>query len=69
MDWTEMSEPTKAPELLDAAVEEPTLDEMMRRDPATLTTAERARGVALLRQDRAVFIKAEAERAARKSAK
>lgn len=60
------NEPTPAPELLDAAVAEPTLDEMMRRDPAAVTVPERARAVELLRQDRARWIKAEAERAARK---
>ena len=48
--------------LLDAAAEHPTLDELMRRDPATLTEVERERQVELLRLDRARIIKAEAER-------
>lgn len=64
MSWE--SDAIKATELLDAAVAEPTLDEMMRRDPAAVTVPERARSVELLRQDRARCIKAEAERQARK---
>ena len=55
-------EKADAPALLDAAAEHPTLDELMRRDPATLTDAERGRQVELLRLDRARIIKAEAER-------
>ena len=51
-----------APALLDAAAAHPTLDELMRRDPATLTSVERERQVELLRLDRARLIKAEAER-------
>ncbi len=51
-----------APALLDAAAEHPTLNELMRRDPATLTDALRERQVELLRLDRARIIKAEAER-------
>jgi len=51
-----------APALLAAAAEHPTLDELMRRDPATLTEVERERQVELLRLDRARIIKAEAER-------
>lgn len=51
-----------APALLTAVTEHPTLDELMRRDPATLTDSERERKVELLRLDRARYIKAEAER-------
>ncbi len=51
-----------APALLDAAALEPTLDELMRRDPAALTAPARERLAELLRQDRARYIKAEAER-------
>ncbi len=51
-----------APALLDAAALEPTLDELMRRDPAALTAPARERLAELLRQDRARCIKAEAER-------
>lgn len=52
----------QAPELLTAITEHPTLDELMRRDPATLTETERERHVELLRLSRARIIKAEAER-------
>ena len=51
-----------APALLAAAAEHPTLAELMRRDPATLTEVERERQAELLRLDRARIIKAEAER-------
>ncbi len=51
-----------APEALAQAGEEPTLDEMMRRDPADHTETSRERLVELLRQERPIFIKAEAER-------
>ena len=53
---------TDANELLDAAAAAPTLDEMMRRDPAALSKANRVRLVELQRQERATYIKAEAER-------
>lgn len=51
-----------APALLDAACEEPTLDEFMRRDPALLDPPARERMAELLRQDRARYIKAQAEK-------
>lgn len=59
------NEEMDASALLDAAAEHPTLDELMRRDPATLTDLERERQVELLRLDRARYIKAEAERKAK----
>ena len=57
-----MSETPNANELLDAACEHPTLDELMRRDPATMDDAERTRHVELLQLARARYIKAEAEK-------
>lgn len=57
------TEPEKdAPALLSNAGEHPTLNEMMRRDPALLSETDRERSAELLRRDRAVFIKAEADR-------
>ncbi len=57
-----MSESTSAPVLMNEAGSAPTLDELMRRDPAALGEDGRERLAELLRQDRAVFIKSEAER-------
>jgi hypothetical protein len=53
----------------DAAVAAPTLDEFMRRDPADVDTEGRARMVELLRHDRPIFIKAEADRKAKRKEK
>lgn len=50
-----------AKELLSEAGEHPTLDELMRRDPE-MGEENRERLAELLRQERAVFIKSEAER-------
>ena len=50
----------------DAAVAAPTLDEFMRRDPASMDKQNRRDMVELLRQARPVYIKAEAERKSRK---
>ncbi len=57
-----MTEEKGAQVLLDEAGEHPTLNELMRRDPAALDESDRERLAELLRQDRAVFIKSEAER-------
>lgn len=57
-----MSETSNAPALLAEAAEHPTLDELMRRDPAGMSESERERHVELLRLRRAQFIKAEAEK-------
>ncbi len=56
------SKSASAPVLLDEAGEHPTLDELMRRDPAALSESDRECLAERLRQDRAVFIKSEAER-------
>ncbi len=56
------ADPAQAPELLEAAGDCPTLDEMMRRDPADFDDTDRERLAELLRQERPIFIKAEAER-------
>ncbi len=57
-----MSTKGEAPVLLSAACAAPTLDEMMRRDPAKLSESDRECLAERLRQDRAFFIKSEAER-------
>ncbi len=59
----------KAEEVQAAAVEQATLDEFMRRDPALLSAAEKEEQVVLLRHARSRFIKAEAERKNRKKEK
>ena len=50
------------PEIIDDMIQEPTLDEMMRRDPATLTDTELLRIVELEREQRAIFIKGKVEK-------
>jgi hypothetical protein len=59
-----MSEDGK--EILEAAGAEPTLDEYLRRDPATLTPKDLAQIVVLERKRRAMFIEASAKRKADK---
>ncbi len=59
----------KAEEVQETAIEQATLDEFMRRDPALLTKAEKEEQVVLLRHARSRFIKAEAERKNRKKEK
>ncbi len=62
MSMGDSPEEKNAPVLLAEAAEHPTLDELMRRDPAGLTEGERERQVELLRLRRAQYIKAEAEK-------
>ncbi len=50
------------PEIIDDMIKEPTLDEMMRRDPATLSDADLRRIVELEREQRAIFIKGKVEK-------
>ena len=59
----------KAEEVQEAEIEQATLDEFMRRDPAALASAEREEGVELLRRQRSRFIKAEADRKQKKKEK
>ncbi len=59
----------KAEEVQAAAIEQATLDEFMRRDPALLTEVEKAEMIVLQRHARSRFIKAEAERKNRKKEK
>ncbi len=60
------SEKPNAVEVQDLAVEAATLDEFMRRDPAALSGEERKSMVELLRRARPRYIKAEADRKAKK---
>ncbi len=64
-----MTEKPNALEVQALAAEQATLDEFMRRDPATLTLEDRKAGVELLRRVRPRFIKAEADRKAKKREK
>ena len=48
--------PKTAPEQFAEVGADPTLDEIMRRDPKTLTEAERYRLIDILRDARAMFI-------------
>ncbi len=57
---------TDANAVMDAAVEQATLDEFMRRDPAALAESDRMDMVELLRHARARYIKAEAQKQAKK---
>ncbi len=59
----------KAQEVQDAAIEEATLDEFMRRDPAGMGHEENVEMTRLLRSARARYIKGEAERKQRKKEK
>ena len=51
-----MSEQLTAPEALATAAAEPTMDEYLRRDPATLTPQDLRKIVELERKKRAMFI-------------
>ncbi len=64
-----MTKLANALEVQALAAEQATLDEFMRRDPAGLTTEDRMEGVELLRRARPRFIKAEANRKAKKKEK
>ena len=48
--------PKTAPEQFAEAGADPTLDEIMRRDPKTLTEADRYRLIDISRAERAMFI-------------
>jgi hypothetical protein len=58
--------PTAAPELIDEAGKDPTLDEFMRRDPADLSDEEFKGVVSLQRTARGQFILKQAKRQAKK---
>ena len=58
--------PKTGPELLDEAASEPTLDELMRRDPAGMTDEEFKAVVIRNREDRAMFIANEGKKSARR---
>ncbi len=60
---------TDAIKVMDAAVEQATLDEFMRRDPAGLNVEERGDMIELLRRARARYIKAEAQKKSKKEEK
>lgn len=60
-----MTEKT-AIELLDEAAQEPTLDDYLRRDPATLSPKDIANVVIKERKMRAMFIEAEAAKKGKK---
>ncbi len=64
-----MTEKPNALEVQALAAEQATLDEFMRRDPATLSSEDRKGGVELLRRARPRFIKAEVDRKAKKREK
>lgn len=52
------SQPETGKEILDRAAAEPTLDEMMRRDPRKLTDADLDHMIKLQRIERGLFVKA-----------
>ena len=54
------------PELVEEAGKEPTLDEYLRRDPATLTPVDLVRIVEIERKRRAMFIAQDAEKREKK---
>lgn len=58
--------PKTGPELLDEAASETSLDELMRRDPAGMTSEEFEAVVTLNRKDRAMFIANEDKKSARR---
>ncbi len=60
---------TDATVVQDAAVEQATLDEFMRRDPAALATSDRMDMTELLRRARSRYIKAEAQKKSKKETK
>ena len=64
-----MAEKPNALEVQALAAEQATLDEFMRRDPAAHTPESRTDMVELLRRARPRFIKAEADRKAKKREK
>ncbi len=53
-------------ELLDEAAAAPSLDDFMKRDPASLTPADRGDLINVLRHDRAAFIRAEDKKQSKK---
>ena len=53
-----MTTPETGKEILDRAAAEPTIDEMLRRDPRTLTDAELNHMIELQRLERGLFVKA-----------
>lgn len=55
-----------APEVLAEAAQEPTLDEYLKRDPATLSPKDLVRIVEMERKRRAMFIAAEVEKKEKK---
>lgn len=62
-----MSEPKTAPEVLAQAAQEPTLDEYLRRDPATLSPKDLQKIVEIERRRRAMFIAQDAEKKEKKA--
>ncbi len=63
------TEKPNAVEVQDLAVEQTTLDEFMRRDPAQVSEEERSDMAELLRRARPRYIKAEVDRKAKKEEK
>lgn len=55
------------PELIEEAAQEPTLDEYLRRDPATLSPKDLGKIVELQRKSRAMFIAQDAAKKEKKS--
>lgn len=58
--------PKTGPELVEEAGKEPTLDEYLRRDPATLTPKDLSKIVDMERRRRAMFIEADAAKKEKK---
>jgi hypothetical protein len=57
-----MSEKLTAPEVLAQAAQEPTIDEYLKRDPATLSPKDLGKIVEIERRRRAMFITADAQK-------
>lgn len=63
---TKPKAPPVAADVIDAMAGQPTLDELMRRDPSDLSKEDRTTIIARQREDRVAFMEKESKAAAKK---